>query len=538
MSKKNRSAGNLALQGGILAATSLIVRLIGFFYRIPLVNILGVEGMGYYSSSFDIYAYMLVISTYAMPSALSKIISNRIALKRYKEAQQIFKAALLLGLIVGLLTSSILFFQADRIAMIVGSAGSAMAMKALAPSLLVFSVLAVFRGYFQGHNTMVPTAISQVIEQVFNAVFSLSLAYLFLRQGLVYGAMGGTLGTGIGAFFGLVFIFIIYMMVHPRFKEHIDQAPSDEQVPGLFTNWQIIFMTAVPMLIGSSVYNMANLIDMVMVQRGMLFQGYEPKFVSEMYGVLAAKYRLILTLPISIVSALAAASIPSISTSMANKDYPMVQQKATFAVKIVFLISVPSAMGLGFLAKPILWMIFGTDTLYISAQLMQIGAVSVVFFSLSGISIGILQGLGKMMVPVKHSIVALIAKVIMLYILVFVFDTGLVGAVIAGVLFSIIVALTNFHSIQTEIELNLHIKQIAGVPIIAGMVMSGAALVLYEGLIFLTKSNTVGTLVAIVVAVPVYLTVLIWLDGISEEEMALLPAGRKMVGFCKKVHLM
>ncbi len=317
-SRSKSTTSDLAVQGGILAATSLIVRLIGFFYRIPLVNMLGTEGMGYYSSAFEIYSYMLVISSYALPSALSKIISRKLALKRYREAHQIFRSALLLGLLIGVIMSSILYFAAEPLSILVGSEGGAMGFRALAPSMLFFTFLAVFRGYFQGHNTMVPTAVSQIVEQIFNAAFSLGLAAFFLRETIQKGAAGGTLGTAFGVGAGLIFMVVIYLFARPSIHKRLKRDQASIGIPNIFTSWQIIYMTAIPMMIGSSIYNLSNIVDMVLFQRGLLSHGYEQAVVSSMYGVLSSKYRLILTLPISISSALAAASIPSIAASMGS----------------------------------------------------------------------------------------------------------------------------------------------------------------------------------------------------------------------------
>ncbi len=538
MNNKSKTSGTLAVQGSILAATSLLVRLIGFFYRIPLVNVLGEEGMGYYSSSFEIYSYILVISSYSMPSAMSKIISKKIALKQYKEAHRIFRGALLFGLMVGTLTSVLLYWQAANIASLVGSEGSVYAIKALAPSLLIFSILAVFRGYFQGHNTMVPTAISQVIEQVFNAIFSLSLAYVFLRQGLMFGAAGGTMGTGIGALFGLMFVVLIYGIARPRMHKKVLKDQSITNDTSIFSTWQIILMTAAPMLIGSSVYNLSNIVDMVMFQRGLLSHGYEGTYVSSQYGLLASKYRLILTLPISIASAMAAASIPSITASIVRKEYASVQKKAKMAIKMVMLISIPAAFGLTVLSKPVLMMLFGTTSLETASVLMRIGAVSIIFFSLSGISIGILQGLGKMNVPVIHSLLAIALKIVLMYILIYVMDTGLIGAVVANVVFSFIVAVLNYRSVQKAIKLSIDYKSVLLYPVLSAAVMSITSLMVYWVIYFLSRSNTIGTMVAIVIAIPIYGLVLIKSGAVEEDDIKMLPMGLRLIAILKKLRWM
>ena len=538
MSERVKStAGNLAVQGGILAAASLIVRLIGFFYRIPLVRMLGKEGMGYYSSAFTVYSYLLVLSSYALPSALSKIISKKLALKRYREAHQIFRAALLLGLLLGVITSSILYFGADTLARLIGNEGSAIGFKALSPSMLLFTFLAVFRGYFQGHNTMVPTAVSQIIEQVFNAAFSLGLAAIMLKESLQMGAAGGTLGTAFGVAAGLMMMVVIYYFYRPTIHKRLKYDQTTIELPGVLTSWQIIYMTAIPMMIGSSIYNLSNMVDMVMFQRGLLYLGYKPEVVSNMYGLLESKYRLILTLPISIASALAAASIPSISASMARREYDVVKKKATMAVKTVLLISIPSAFGLGFMAKPILWMLFGTDNLETAALLMQIGAVSVIFFSISGISIGILQGINKMYVPVRNSIMGVVVKIIGFALLIYVFDTGLVGAVAINVVFSMIVASANFYSIHKEIKLSLNYKTVVVFPLIAAGLMSGVALLVYWMMMAGLNHNTASTMVAIVIAGLTYLAALLKLGGLTEEDMKVLPMGTKLTRVARALRL-
>ncbi|MCF8018733.1 MAG: polysaccharide biosynthesis protein [Vallitaleaceae bacterium] len=538
MVSTKKASNHMVVQGGILASASLIVRLIGFFYRIPLVNILGEEGMGYYSSSFEIYSFMLIISSYALPAALSKIISKKITLRKYKEAHQIFKAGLLLGAFVGLITSSIMYFQAQNLASLIGSPGSVHAMRALAPALLIFSILAVFRGYFQGMNTMVPTAISQIIEQVFNAIFSLVMAYALLSQGVAFGAAGGTLGTGIGTLFGLLFLIFVYRMARPYFGKRMASDRVSTVEDGLFDYWQIIVMTSVPMLIGSTAYNLSGLVDTVLFQRGLLFQGYEPAFVAGQYGILASKYKLILTLPISVASALAAASIPGITSLMAKKEYAAVQHRGKQAIKMVLLVSIPSAFGLAFLAEPILLMLFGAKNIEIASLLMRLGAMTVIFYSVSAICIGILQGLGMIRVPVHHSLVALGVKVVFMIILIYVFDFGLIGAVLSNIIFSGLVATMNYLSIEKKIHLNMDYRVSVMYPLIAGLMMGIVAMVVHMMVMAMSNSNVIGTLTAIMIGGLFYVILLIKIGGITEAELLIFPKGNRLVALAKRLRLM
>jgi len=538
MVKKNQS-NLMVLQGSILALASLFVRLIGFFYRIPLVHILGEEGMGYYSSAFEIYSFMLIISAYAFPAALSKIVAGKVALGKHKEAHNIFISGLLLGGLVGLVTSSILFFQSETIAkVVIGNVAAGYALKALAPALLFFSIMAVFRGYFQGMNTMMPTATSQVIEQIFNAIFSLLMAYMLLKQGIAYGAAGGTLGTGIGAFFGLLFLVTLYILARPFLKKRfLQDEMSIEQTP-ILDHWKLIFLTAIPMLIGSTAYNLSGLVDTVLFQRALIFHGANLSLAAAQYGLLTAKYRLILMLPIAFATALAAASIPSIAGSLAKKDFESVQQKARMVIHIVVVIAVPSACGLGFLAKPILRMLFGETNLGISTFLMSLGAVSVVFFSLSAISIAILQGINKLKIPLYHSLIAVGIKIILSIVLLFFFNFGLKGAVVNSVIFGLIVATLNYLSVQQQLHIRLKFKHVFGYPIFSGVAMGLAIRLVHMVMMAGTNSNTLSTLVAILLGIVIYIIILAFVGGLTEEMLENIPKGNYLIDALKKIKLM
>lgn len=538
MTKRNESTSRLVVQGSVLAIASLVVRLIGFVYRIPLTNMLGEEGMGYYGAAFSIYSFILIISTYAFPAALSKIISKKVALKKYKEAHEIFKAALLLAGVVGLLTSSLMFFQAENIAMMInGSVSTAPSLKALAPALLMFSFLAVFRGYFQGMNTMVPTGISQVIEQIFNAAASLLFGFLLLKQNVEMGAAGGNLGAGFGALFALIFMLLVYYMAKPTFRKRMagDKA-SNIHGEALFDNLQIILMTVVPMMLGSTAFHLSNLADTLLFQNGMLKHGYDVAFVASQFGVLTSKYSLMIMLPVSMATALSTATIPSISQSLAKKEYMVIKNKAILGLRVVLMISVPAAFGLASLAEPIIRMLFENSTPDIEATsfLLKIGAVSVVTYSVSSISIAILQGINKIRIPVRNSLIAVGVKIALIFVLIYIFDFGLIGAVSNSILFSFIVGGLNFNSMRKHIRLKVDYKTVLGVPILSGAIMALAAVLIHMMVMALVGSNTLATLLAIAVALVVYFGAMIVFGGITEEILKVVPMGSKVIGISKK----
>ena len=219
--KKNNSS--FLVQGAILAAAGIITRLIGIAYRIPVNNILGDEGQGFYGCAYSIYNIALLLTSYSLPLAVSKLVSARIAKDEHKNAMRIFKSALLFALVVGTLVGVIVFVFSDFIAgNIMSLRLSAYALRVLAPGLLIVAVMGVVRGFFQGMGTMVPTALSQILEQIVNAIVSIIGANYLLQMGkkaiesknepslpFAYGAAGGTLGTVSGALFGLIFLLVL-----------------------------------------------------------------------------------------------------------------------------------------------------------------------------------------------------------------------------------------------------------------------------------------------------------------------------------------
>ena len=220
---EKKGASNFIIQGTILAAAGIIVRLIGMLYRIPLANILGDEGNGYYSSAFTIYSILLIVSSYSLPTAVSKMIATKNARKEYRNSVRILKAALFYGTVVGGIGAAVLWFGADFFATrFLNMPYTRYALKTLAPTIWVIAYLGVFRGYFQGLGTMIPTALSQIFEQIINAVISIVAAERLFNAGLkanlvhettefsfAFGAAGGTIGTGAGAVAGLLFLLFL-----------------------------------------------------------------------------------------------------------------------------------------------------------------------------------------------------------------------------------------------------------------------------------------------------------------------------------------
>jgi stage V sporulation protein B len=234
MSARNKS-NHFLVQGSILAVTSLIVRMIGLVYRIPMTNIIGDEGMGIYNNTFEIYNIALILSSYSLPLAVSKLVAVRRINKEYRNSYRIFLSAMAFAVSVGLFTTLIIFFGADFIATFYEGESIAFPLRVLSPTIFVFAIMGVLRGFYQGKNTMIPTAVSQLLEQIMNAVVSIVASYILVQNYSAsinvasYGAAGGTLGTFVGALTGLLFLLFVFVVYKPVLNKQMRHDTDDNR---------------------------------------------------------------------------------------------------------------------------------------------------------------------------------------------------------------------------------------------------------------------------------------------------------------------
>lgn len=536
--KKNKR-NNVVLQGAILAIAGLVVRLIGLLYRVPLTRLLGDEGMGYYSNSFDIYMFFLMVASYGFPLTVSKLTATQFARKRYKEAHVIFKSALILAVIFAVVFSCILWFGADAFAQLIKSPKSVYAIKALAPALFICIILGVFKGYFQGMNNMMPTAVSQIFEQIFNAAFSLIIALILVKKGFEYGAAGGTLGTGIGALVALIVLIIIYSLARNRLVyKRINNDTSDFEPQFIAYYWKKILRTAIPIIIGSAILTFTFLIDMVMFQRALDFKGFTDVETVTMYGIYSNKFKVLTRLPVTIATSLSVAIIPSITASIARKNDKEVMHKIDLAIRATLLVAFPATVGEFILAKPILSLLFGTDHLSLAAMSLQIGAISIVFYSLSTLTIGILQGLNKLKIQAGICGIALLIKIVLNFILLYVFNFNLYGAVVANTLFGLLLTFMNLRVINKTTNIVVNIKKTIIIPMIASLFMGAVSYLSYFLLIQMSIRSGIATLISIVLSVAFYSIVLLKLKGVTESDILSFPKGETVVRLLKKFGLL
>lgn len=550
MSKKKSSTGFL-VQGSILAMASIISRIIGLLYRIPLIGIIGDVGMDYYATAFEIYNNLLIISSYSLPLAVSKLVSANMSGGRRKNAYRVLKGALIFATITGGAAAVILFFGAKAFTEAMKTPYSIFAVQVLIPTLLIVAILGVLRGFFQGLGSMMPSAISQVLEQIANAIVSVWAAYVLFQYGTkvgailgdqenyasAYGAAGGTLGTGVGALVALLFscfVLFAYMHVYKRQtrREGLSKVDSYKNI------FHTLISTIIPVLLSTTIYNCNTLIDMAIFKNIANLQGYSALEISTWNGVYTGRYKTLINVPISIASALAASSVPALTAAYTKKNIDEVHSQINSAIRFIMLISIPCAVGMGVLAGPILQTVRLSDESGLAAIMLQYGAVSIVFFSLSTLSNGLLQGINRMKEPVKNAAVALVLHIIVLVVLMFAFKLNIYAVIFANAAFGLIMSVLNALSIRKYVGYRQELVKTFLIPGLAAGIMGVIVWGAYKLLIYILRINTIATLLSIVIGAIAYFVFVLLLKGMGEEELRRLPKGHVFVKLAKKTHLL
>lgn len=548
MGRKAKKDSNFIVQGGILAVAGIITRIIGMFYRIPVTNIISPEGNGYYAAAYQVYNIMLLISSYSLPLAVSKLVSARISNGQYKNAHRIFQCAMLFAFLTGGTVCLLIFFGAQFFAgTIMSEPMSAIALRVFAPTLLIVAIMGVVRGYFQGMGTMIPTAVSQIIEQIVNAVVSIVAAnYLFsygkkvaavLREDSyapAYGAAGSTIGTSSGALVGLIFLLVLLAMIHSTLRRQLKRDEST-RTEGFAEVFKIILLTVVPVILSTAIYNICDIIDNGMFNKIMTLNGMGKEKTS-IWGIFTGEYKLLLNVPIALSNAMSASTVPTLASCISSGNKKAARKKIAAAMRFTMIIAFPCAVGLGVLALPIMSMLF-EDGYELAAKLMHFGCINILFFSISTLTNGVLQGINHMKIPVRNAAISLVIHVAVLYLLLTQTKLGIFSLVIANFVFAFLMSLLNQMAIRKYLRYRQEIARTFIVPGIASVIMGILLFAIYR-LCALALPNIASTLISIVFGAVVYFVVILKLRGIRKEELLTMPMGAKLAAVAEKMRLL
>lgn len=542
-SNRASGSGNFLVQGSILAVAGIIVRFIGLLYKIPITRALGDDGIGYFNTAHEIYNVGLILSSYSLPLAMSKLIAARRVKKRYRDVTHVFMSGLLFGMIVGGIMTLLLLLEADWITTnIFKSPSSALPLKVMAPTIFVFSIMGVIRGYFQGRGNMIPTSVSQIIEQMVNAIVSITASYLFMswfaekENPASYGAAGATLGTLLGAIAAFLFLAVTMLLYRKGNASRIGrrQKAPEETWGQIYT---ALILTLTPIILSQFVYQLSGTVDNSLFGLVMEGKGLDEKERLSLLGIYSGKYRLLSNVPVAIASSLGTSMIPSIVNSRTRKQSGEVKSKIRLTIKFNMLIAIPCAVGMGVLAGPIMQLLF-RDKRLLTATLMQIGAPAVVFFSLSTVTNSVLQGIDLMKKSVTHSAISLAIHAVLVYVMLEYLEWGVYGLVIGNVTFALVVCILNWISIGRALRYRQEVKTTFLLPLLASLIMGIVTLASYTLMHLITHSNLASLVVSVPLSMAVYGLLIILFQVVTEEELPDMPFGMRILRLCRKVGLM
>ena len=538
--KKNSFMGNVLM----LMFSQILIKILGLVYRLVIMNVPGFGdlGNGYYSAGYQIYAVLLTISSQGIPSAISRLVSEKIAVGEYKSAHRIFKFAMGLFAIVGGFFSLFLYVFSDFIAShILNVPDVKYVLRVLAPAIFFVTTSAVFRGYFAGLGTMKPSSVSQTLEQLFNCTLTITFVYALIGKEPYVMAAGGNLSTTLAILISFSYLLMYYRRNNKKYAEkykNVEQKPDTRSVKSVA---KTILMSSIPITIGSIISVVSTLIDTVTVSNciQIAYQGIiQSKELLEQQAMrltgILSKVDTLVNLPIAVNLAFYSALVPAISSAIAKKDYSSASKKISFSISASLLIVIPCAIGFIVLADPILRMLYPNAS--DGAGILQIAAITMIFVAINHTLNGSLYGLNKLYIPAIALTFGSIVKVILNIVLIRNPNINIYGASISSLICQLITFGITYRAIKSAIDIKINVKNTVIKPMIAGITM-GVIIFLINYLFKSVINNYILTICNIGIGAIAYLLVVAYLKVLNKEEICALPMGNKIYGVLTKLKI-
>ena len=525
---------------GVLALmfSQILVKILGLVYTLYLTNRpgFGDKGNGICASGYQIYALLLTISSIGVPNAISKLISEKVAIGDNKGAHRIFKIAFATFSIIGLAGSLLLYLGAHTIAYNWLQIPEAeMTLVALSPAIFFVTIASVFRGYFNGRQKISVGARSQTLEQVFKTVLTIiivEVVAILSNVSTEWMAAGANLASTLATFLGFGYLFLYYRSERKEIAEEIKNT-KNYKYERVSTIIKKILMVSIPITLTAIMSSINKNVDSFTVVRNLKLFMPEDR-ATALYGILGGKVDTLTTLPLAINVAFSTALVPAISAAKARNDRKTITQKTSFSLLVSMLIGLPCTVGMFVFAQPILNLLFPNAN--DGALILQISSLTIIFTILDQTINGALQGYGKLMIPTFSLGMGVLTKLIINLTLVKNPNIGVYGAAIGSVACHMVAFTIAFTALRKYIKLDLTFSKFVVKPVLATTIM---AIISY--FIYLTLSGIIAerlaTLIAIVIAVIIYVLLIAILKIFTKDEIQMMPAGDKILKFFEKVKI-
>ena len=530
LNKKNKIKKQSFMQSiFVLVFSQVIIKIFGLVYKWYLTNKEGFadKGNAIYSAGFSIYALLLTLSSIGVPTAVSKLVSEKISIYDYRGAHRIFKIALLTFSLFGLIGTFIMYFGSTFISKnILDIEEAKYSLMALSPSIFFVSVISVFRGYFNGRQTMKATANSQMIEQLFKTIFTIILVeILFVLSNVNTSLMaaGANLATSLATFISFIYICIYYKERRNEIGNEIVKSKVYKTV-SIFKTIKNILYVSIPMSLSSILASLNRNIDSSTVKR-QLSNFLSKEEALRQYGILSGKVDTLVTFPLSFNMAFATTLVPTITYLKQRNNYEEISKKILFSILITILICLPCSFILIVFSEPILYLLFPNAS--DGSLILKVSALSIVFTALLQTINGSLQGIGKLMIPNISLLIGVIIKFILNILLVRIKEIGIIGAVISTLVCHIVSFFISFIILKRNIKIKIDFIKFIIKPIIACFMM---VFISYNSYILLNRiiNEKLSIIISLLLAFIIYILLIICFKIFSLEEIFCLPAGEKI----------
>ena len=532
----------------ILGMTSVICKFLALVY-VPLQTmIIGNYGNGIVNTGYKIYIFIFSLTNAGLPIVISKLVSEQDAVGNYKGSQKILRCAFLVLISLGVLFAIVLAVFSKQIAQEVSQPDAALMLLALAPTFIFTSISCALRGFFQGKQNMVPTAVSQIIEQVLNSILTVVFAWMLIKYGVKYAAAGTTIGTSVGALGAA--LFLVYIFYQTKGQRRRESRLSRYSGPELSNSaiFKVILLYSLPAILNTVATSANDLIDLSLGVSRMMSSGISHLKATQIFGVYSTQYQRLFMLAIALSAALVTAIIPAISSAKALNDFKMLKRKIVDSYKAIFIVTLPCVAGLTFLAKPIITFVFFSNKLNQGDNFMIAGMWTALFFVIMSIQTAILIGLGKPYIAPFTLIIGMVFKTIINYFLVAIPSINMTGAIIGTAVGWLIACILNEYAINRNLPSKIRYMRLIIIPTIVSVIMGVFALLSYNiikfmfGLVIHSKTtaaalivNDTGVLFAVAVAAFIYLSLMIKSGGINSYDILRLPMGNRLIKLISKI---
>ncbi len=516
----------------ILSLAGLLGKVIGMFYKIWLMQLITPEGFAFYQSPYAMYNFLLVLSSAGLPTAISRMVSEQVAGGKPQNAYLVLKKARRILLLTGLCASALMALLSGAMARLIGDPAAAPGFIALAPAIFFVCLLSAYRGYFQGHQNMTPTAVSQVVEQIGKVSLGFLLAVALKKYGLVWGAVGAILGVTVSEALALLYIVLL--------RRRAATVPGELLPPTQIDHfYKRLFAIAIPVTIGASMMPIVSMVDTALVINRLTALGYAIEQSRSLYSVFTGAVTSIVNMPAVITLSISMSLVPAIAAYLVSGDREGLRKTASTGIKLAFLLGSAAAVGMGVLSHEIIRLLFGSSLSAfeqgVGGQLLAIMSVAVLFLSIVQTTTGMLQGLGKPIYPVYTLLCGIVFKIILNFTLISLPSLNILGAAIATLCCYAVAAIGNLILVLRLTGLKLSLSRFILRPALAAGLMGLSVYAIKLLRPFL--GQTLTTLLAVAAGVAVYAVLVLALGCLTKDDLSFIPGGRRVAGLLERLHV-